>query len=193
MKTIFFIGAPGSGKGSRGETCERELGFKRIITGELVRALGFNLSNVEDSFVAALVKDAIQKTNGNIIFDGFPRSIPQAEELDKLGVKVDKIIYFNISQEEAVKRIANRRICPKCKATYSLTYSKARPKKEGICDLCGEKLIQRADDNENAIRKKFKTFEEKTFALLDFYKAKGVEIRIFNSEIDEDSKILEIV
>ena len=195
MKTIIFIGAPGAGKGSRIETCVNHAGYTQISSGDLLRKAGFDLSSgklIEDSIVVSLVKDAIEKAGENIILDGFPRNISQAKELEKQNVKVDKIIYIKIDQETAVVRAINRLICPKCQATYTKTAYKP-PKQEGICDLCGENLTQRADDNEETIRKRFNIFEEKTFPLLDFYKSKGIEIDIFDAEKDKDNKILEMI
>lgn len=196
MKTIIFIGAPGCGKGSRIETCVKH-GFTQISSGNLLREAGFDLSSgklIEDSIVVSLVKDAIAKAKGNIILDGFPRNLSQAAELKKQGVKVDKIIYINISQEEAVRRAVNRLICsnPNCQATYTKTAYKP-PKQEGICDLCGAKLTQRADDNEETVKKRFKIFEENTFPLVDFYKSKGIQIDVFNAENDDNDKILSMV
>lgn len=194
MKTIIFIGAPGSGKGSRIETCVKH-GYTHISSGNLLRQAGFDLSSgklIEDSIVVSLVKDAIEKTEGNIILDGFPRNVSQAEELEKQGVKVDKIIYIKISQKEAVKRAINRLICPKCQSVYTKTAYKP-PKKRGICDLCGEKLIQRTDDNKETVRKRFNLFEEFTFPLLDFYISREVGFDVFDAENDEDDKILSMI
>ena len=195
MKTIIFIGAPGAGKGSRIADCIKHADFTAISSGALLRQAGFDLSSgklVEDSIVVSLVKEAIEKTEGNIILDGFPRNISQAEELERQNVKVDKIIYIKISQEEAVSRAINRLICPKCQATYTKTDFKP-PKVEGICDLCGAELTQRADDNEETLKERFRVFQELTFPLLDFYKSKGIEVDVFDAEAGNNSKILEMI
>ena len=195
MKTIIFIGAPGAGKGSRIETCVKYGDYTQISSGNLLRKAGYDLSSgklIEDSVVISLVKDAIEKSEENIILDGFPRTISQAEELEKQNVKVDKIIYIKIDQEEAVKRAMNRLICPKCQEVYTKTAYKP-PKKEGICDLCGAGLIQRADDNEETIIKRFQIFKSLTFPILDFYKSRGIEVNIFNAETDEDDAILSLI
>jgi len=193
-KTIVFIGAPGAGKGSRIEECVK-IGYTPISSGNLLRKAGFDLSSgklIEDGIVVSLVKDAIEKTEGNIILDGFPRTISQAEELEKQCIAVDKIIFIDISCEEAVRRAVNRLICSKCQAVYTKTAYKP-PKKEGICDLCGESLTQRSDDNEETVRKRFSIFEELTFPILDFYKSKGIEIAVFDAETDADEKILSMI
>lgn len=194
MKTIIFIGAPGAGKGTLVEMCKKQ-GFTQISSGNLLRASGYDLSSADfitDSIVIPLVKDAIEKTDGNIILDGFPRQVSQAEELEKQGIKVDKIIYIKISQEEAVKRAINRLVCSKCQSVYTKTAYKP-PKIEGICDLCGEKIIQRADDNEETVKKRFEIFEELTFPLLDFYKSRGIPIEVFDAEKDSGIKILSMI
>lgn len=195
MKTIIFIGAPGSGKGSRIEECVKNADYIQISSGDILRKAGFDLSSgqlVEDSIVVSLVKDAMKKVKGNIILDGFPRNVSQAKELEKQGITVDKIIYIKISQEEAVERAVNRLICPNCYATYTKTAYKP-PKQEGICDLCGKNLTQRVDDNEETIKRRFKIFENCTFPLLDFYKSKGIEIDVLDTAVDSNSKILDMI
>ena len=135
----------------------------------------------------------MKKAKGNIILDGFPRNISQAKELEKQGVKVDKIIHIKISPEEAVKRALNRLTCPNCNATYSKTGYNP-PKKEGICDLCGEKLTQRSDDtNEGIIRERIKIYEEKTFPVIEFYKSKGIKIDVLDTAVDPNSKVLTMI
>ena len=195
MKTIIFVGAPSCGKGSRIKTCVEHGDYTQISSGNLLREAGIDVSSgklIEDSIVINLVKDAIERAQGNIILDGFPRNLSQAEELERQNVKVDKIIYIKISQEECVYRALNRLFCPKCQSTYTKN-SYCPPKVEGICDLCGETLTQRADDNSETVEKRFKLFEEFTLPILDFYKSKGVEIAIIDAESDDDSKILELI
>jgi len=196
MKTIIFIGAPGSGKGSRIKECVKNADYTQISSGDLLRNAGFDLSSgqfVKDSIVVSIVKDAMKKAKGNIILDGFPRNISQAKELEKQGVKVDKIIHIKISPEEAVKRALNRLTCPNCNATYSKTGYNP-PKKEGICDLCGEKLTQRSDDtNEGIIRERIKIYEEKTFPVIEFYKSKGIKIDVLDTAVDPNSKVLTMI
>ena len=195
MKIIIFVGAPGAGKGSRIETCVKYANYTQISSGNLLRQAGFDLSSgklIEDSIVVSLVRDAIEKAEGNIILDGFPRNVSQAEELERQNVRVDKIIYIKITQEEAVQRAVNRLICSKCQAVYTKTAYKP-PKKEGVCDLCGAELTQRTDDNEETARKRFKIFEELTFPLLDFYQSRGIQIDVFDAETDANDKILSMM
>lgn len=195
MKTIIFVGAPGAGKGTRIKTCVEHGDYTQISSGNLLREAGIDVSSgklIEDSIVIGLVKAAIEKAKGNIILDGFPRNLSQAEELERQNVKVDKIVFIKISQEECVSRALNRLICPKCQATYTKT-DYHPPKVEGVCDLCGEKLTQRADDNEETVKKRFKVFEELTLPILEFYKSRGIEIGVFDAEADDESKILELI
>lgn len=194
MKTIIFVGAPGAGKGSRIKECLC-YGYTHISSGDLLRNAGYDLSSgklIEDSVVVSLVKEAIQTSGESIILDGFPRNVSQAKELERQGVEVDKIIYIKISQEEATRRALNRLICPKCQATYTKTSYKP-PKKEGVCDLCGTKLITRADDNEETLKKRFEVFEKVTLPILDFYRSKGVEIAVFDAETDKDDRIIDLL
>ena len=190
-KTIIFIGAPGAGKGSRIDICV-EKGYTPISMSKLIHAAGIDTSHgklIEDSVVIPLLTNAIAKTDGNIILDGFPRTVSQAEVLEREKVKVDKIIYIKISEEEAVKRALNRLICPSCKEVYSKTSYKP-PKVPGICDECGAKLIQRADDNEESLRKRIELFKRETYPILDFYKKRGYEISEFDAETNADEDIL---
>lgn len=191
MKTVIFIGAPGAGKGSRIEECVK-LGYTPISSGNLLRKAGVDLSSgklIEDSVVVSLVKDAIEKAEGNIILDGFPRNISQAEELERQNVVIDKIIYIEISCEEAVKRATNRLTCSNCMSVYTKTAYKP-PKKEGICDLCGSQLIQRADDTKEVFEVRFKVFMENTYPILEYYKRKGIPVIVFDAEKNADEDIL---
>lgn len=195
MKTIVFIGAPGAGKGSRIETCVKQREFIHISSGDLLRKAGYDLSSgklIEDSVVIPLVKDAIQKAEGDIILDGFPRNVSQAKKLEEAGVKVDKVIFINISQEEAIRRAVNRLICPKCQAVYTKTDYKP-PKQEGICDLCGTALTQRTDDNEATIAKRFDVFANDTYPAVLHYHKKRIKVEVFNAEKDPDEAILNLV
>lgn len=190
-KIILIIGAPGSGKGSRIDTCVKE-GYTPISTSTLIHAAGIDTSHgklIDDSVVIPLVTNAIVETAGDIILDGFPRNVSQAEALERENVKVDKIIYIKISEDEAVKRALNRLICSSCKETYSKTAYKP-PKVDGVCDKCGAKLMQRADDNEQSLRKRFEVFKKETYPILDFYKARGYEISEFDAETNADEDIL---
>lgn len=195
MKTIVFIGAPGAGKGSRIETCVKQRGFTHISSGDLLRKAGYDLSSgklIDDGVVIPLVKEAIQKAKGDIILDGFPRNVAQAKKLEAAGVKVDKVVFINISREEAVRRAVNRLICPKCQAVYTKTDYKP-PKQEGICDLCGSALTQRTDDNEATIAKRFDVFVNATYPVVMHYHNNGIEIGVFNADKDPDEEILNLV
>jgi len=129
------------------------------------------------------------------ILDGFPRTIKQAEALDEF-TKIDFFIYVNVPERLAVKRIISRLTCKDCKKSYNLINLK--PKKEGVCDVCGGAIIQRGDDNPESVKKRFREFEEKTKPVLEYYKKKGMFNSTFCDKIETTpeenvEKILKII
>ena len=194
-KKIILLGAPGSGKGTLSQDLLK-YNYVQISTGDLFRkklqedtreakeiqAIINRGELIPDSITNNLAKQEILKNikaNKNIILDGYPRTIEQAEELDKIlekrGKKVDLVINLVTPKEEIIDRMLTRRVCTNqdCKATYNTKLHP--PKVEGICDLCGSPLKQRADDSDpEAIRKRLEIYEEKTSPLVDYYKNKGV-------------------
>ncbi|NIO44588.1 MAG: adenylate kinase [Candidatus Aenigmarchaeota archaeon] len=138
---------------------------------------------VPDDITIDLIISRLKETDceKGFVLEGFPRSIKQAEALDEF-TKIDFFIYVNIPEWLAVKRITSRRVCKNCKRVYSLI--NVKPKIEGICDVCGGELIQRADDNPESIKKRFREFEEKTKPVLEHYKNKGM----FNSILCDKMK-----
>ena len=192
---LIMLGAQGTGKGTVAGILAKETGWPQISTGDIFRA---NISNntelgkkaneyiskgqlVPDDVTIKIVEDRLNEPDvqEGIILDGFPRTVKQAETLDKIlaekGKKVDKVINLTTPEEEIIERIVNRRVCsnPECKATYNITMHPS--KVEGICDICGSKLVQRGDDSdENAIKQRLAIYDEKTSPLIDFYTKKGV-------------------
>jgi adenylate kinase len=133
---------------------------------------------VPDSVVIGLVQDKLadpRYTKG-FILDGFPRTVPQAEALstvlDAQGIRLDRVINFRVSREDVVRRLSGRRSCPKCQATYHVEW--APPKRGNLCDRCGEALIQRSDDQREAIETRLKVYEEQTAPLISFYEKKNL-------------------
>jgi adenylate kinase len=194
QKVFLFVGIQGSGKGTQAKLVSEEKGFCHISTGDLFRSLSGKLKEKVDSYinqgnlvpddlVLEMVKERISKPDcqKGIILDGFPRNIYQSSELDKI-LKVTKVIEIKISDEEALKRLSGRRVCSVCKGGYNI-YTAPKPKKENICDKCGGKLIQREDDNIEAIKKRIVTYHKDTKPILDYYKDKLVSI---NGERDID-------
>ncbi len=203
MKKVFiFLGPPGSGKGTQTARLAKELNFPHIDTGSLLRE---NVKNqtpygieakkymdngklVPSQIVQDIIFDRLKKddTKNGYILDGYPRSLEQAYILEKIHEDLKKYwndegaqitaVYFDVPTEILVERLVNRRSCPKCGEIYNLL--KKSPKTEGVCDICGEGLIQRADDNEETAKKRFATYETETAPLLDYFKEKGILVTI---------------
>lgn len=122
---------------------------------------------VPDEVTIPMMKKYVKE---GILLDGYPRTLPQAESLD--DAEIDLVIYLEVSEELIVERLSNRRVCEKCGTTFNLKFMK--PKKEGVCDNCSRKLIQRDDDKPEVIRKRFQVFHKQTEPLLSYYEEKGI-------------------
>ena len=188
---LILLGAPGSGKGTQSEILIREFGMKHISMGDLLREevkknsdLGNKIKNildagklVPDDIVVKIIDQRLSEANleQGLILDGFPRTIRQAEVVDEVlrrrNSKVDKAVYFDVSEETVTKRLSGRRICGKCGAIYHI--KNIPPKVEGICDKCYEKLEIRSDDTEEVVKKRYKIYLENTKPLMDYYEGKG--------------------
>ncbi len=190
---IIMLGAPGTGKGTIAGILKERLGIPQVSTGDIFRKhiqeqteLGKLAESyiskgelVPDDVTIGLVENRLEDDDvqAGIILDGFPRTVKQAEELDKLldkkGKKVDLVINLTTPEEEIIERIVNRRICSNqdCKTVYNLVLNP--PKQEGICDKCGSKLIQRKDDNEETVKARFNSYIEQTSPLVEYYEKKG--------------------
>lgn len=184
---IIMLGAPGAGKGTQAKKIAAKYDIPHISTGDIFRANiknGTELGNkaktymdqgllVPDELVVDLVVDRVQQDDckNGYVLDGFPRTIPQAEALDKalaaLGDKVDYAIDVNVPDENIVNRMGGRRACVGCGATYHLVY--APTKTEGICDVCGKELILRDDDKPETVQKRLNVYHEQTQPLIDYY------------------------
>ena len=189
---IIMLGAPGAGKGTQAKKIAAKYDIPHISTGDIFRANiknGTELGNkaktymdqgllVPDELVVDLVVDRVQRDDckNGYVLDGFPRTIPQAEALDKalaaLGDKVDYAIDVNVPDENIVNRMGGRRACVGCGATYHLVY--APTKTEGICDVCGKELILRDDDKPETVTKRLSVYHEQTRPLISFYADKHV-------------------
>ena len=189
---IIRLGAPGAGKGTQAKKIAAKYDIPHISTGDIFRANiknGTELGNkaktymdqgllVPDELVVDLVVDRVQQDDckNGYVLDGFPRTIPQAEALDKalaaLGDKVDYAIDVNVPDENIVNRMGGRRACVGCGATYHLVY--APTKTEGICDVCGKELILRDDDKPETVQKRLNVYHEQTQPLIDYYTNAGI-------------------
>lgn len=191
---IITLGAPGTGKGTVAGLLQEKLGIKQVSTGDIFRKNikeGTELGKLAEKYIAKgnlvpdevtvkVVEDRLNEPDvqNGIILDGFPRTVKQAEELDKIlatkGKKVDRVINLTTPDEEIIERIVNRRICSnqECKAVYNLILNP--PKKDGICDKCGSELITRKDDTEETVKARLKTYFEQTSPLVEYYQKQGV-------------------
>ncbi len=183
MNLVFF-GPPGAGKGTQAAKLSRSLGIPTISTGNIIRQAmkegtpvgkiaekyinGGNL--LPDDIVTALVAERLQHDDCQCgyILDGFPRTLVQAEIIDKTGIQVDVVIDIEVADEAIVKRMSGRRVCGKCGTTFHTTFN--RPKVEGICDVCGEALSLREDDAPDVVLKRLAVYHEQTEPLKAYYK-----------------------
>jgi adenylate kinase len=189
---IILLGAPGAGKGTQAGILVREYSLVHISTGDMLRAAikegtetGLEAKQymdkgelVPDKVVTQLVIDRMEKpdASGGIILDGFPRTTPQAGSLDSAledkDQSIDVVLYLRVSEDVVIQRLTGRRICPQCGGNYHVT--NMPPKKEGICDNCGESLIQREDDTLETVRNRLKVYQQSTRDLIEYYREKGL-------------------
>jgi len=201
-----MLGAPGTGKGTMAGILTEKFGIPQIATGDIFRknieektelgklVEGYLASGglVPDEVTIKLIEDRLAKTDAQngAILDGFPRTVAQAEALEELlkekGQKVDITVNITASEEEILKRIVNRRICPKCKSIYNVLLNP--PKVEGKCDKCGTELITRKDDNAETVKSRIKTYIDQTSPLVDYYKNKGILYHVDATNSIEDLK-----
>ena len=197
---IVLLGAPGAGKGTLAGALKDQLGVHHISTGDLIRAeikagsaIGLEIKRfvesgglVPDEVVTRMIEGKVKATSADkkgYMFDGFPRTSAQANDLDKVlaqsGLAIDFALYMEASLDVVLMRLTGRRVCRKCGALYHLT--NMRPKKEGVCDVCAGELYQRADDNEETIKKRMTVYNEQTKPIIDFYKAQG-KLKTINAD-----------
>ncbi len=201
---LILLGPPGSGKGTQAKLIVEKYGIPQISTGDMLReavAKGTELGKeakkymdagqlVPDEVVIGIVKERLQQPDceKGFILDGFPRTIAQAEALDKIleemGKKIDAVINIQVPEEEVVKRIVYRRTCKNCGAVYHLIYNP--PKEDNKCDKCGGELYQRDDDKEETVRKRYKVYKEQTEPLVEYYAKKGILYNIDGTKSIEE-------
>ena len=185
---LILLGAPGAGKGTQAEVICDKLGVPTISTGNIIREalskgteMGIKAKSfidagqlVPDEVVIGIIKERLAKDDckNGFILDGFPRTIPQAEALDAMGVVIDKVIDIEVPDDKIVQRLSGRRVCADCGASYHLGYKK--PEKEGICNVCGGKLVQRKDDHPDTVLDRLKVYHEQTEPLKDYYSKAGL-------------------
>lgn len=182
---LILLGAPGAGKGTQAQYICEKFDIPQISTGDMLRAavkagteMGLKAKEimnagglVSDDIIIGLVKDRINEPDcaKGFLFDGFPRTIPQADAMKEAGVKLDYVVEIAVEDEDIVERMAGRRVHPASGRTYHLVYNP--PKAEGKDDVTGEDLIQREDDNEDTVRHRLTVYHEQTEPLVEYYKA----------------------
>ncbi len=184
---IILLGAPGAGKGTQAEKICQKLDIPAISTGNIIREalrsgteMGLKAKSymdegklVPDEVVIGIIKDrlACDDCANGFILDGFPRTIPQAEALDKMGVVIDRVIDIEVPDEKIAARMSGRRVCADCGASYHLEHKK--PKADGVCDTCAGTLIQRKDDHPDTVLSRLDVYHKETEPLKDYYKAQN--------------------
>ena len=184
---LILMGAPGAGKGTQAVKISEKYQIPAIATGDILRAeckAGTALGNeaqtylergqlVPDSVVIGIIKKYMVKNNceNGFILDGFPRSIPQAEALETMGIHIDAVLVIEVPDQKIIERMSGRRVCS-CGSSYHVVYNP--PIKEGVCDRCGEALYIRADDAAETVKKRLETFHRETEPLKAFYTERGL-------------------
>ncbi|MCI8501677.1 MAG: adenylate kinase [Oscillospiraceae bacterium] len=184
---LIFLGAPGAGKGTQAEVVSEHLGIPTISTGNIIREALKNGTEtglkaksyvdagqlVPDEVVIAIIKERLvqQDCAGGFILDGFPRTVPQAEALDQMGIRIDRVIDIEVADETIMARLSGRRVCEGCGASYHLEYKPS--KAEGVCDKCGGKTVQRKDDHPDTVKDRLRVYHEQTEPLKEYYRKTG--------------------
>lgn len=189
---VIFLGPPGAGKGTQAQALASEWGVPHVATGDMLREavaaktpLGLEAKRhmdsgglVPDEVVIGLVGERLAQPDAKagVVLDGFPRTVAQAEALDALfartGLSLDRVVYFNVSREELLRRLTGRRVCRGCGRTYHLV--SAPPKVADKCDVCGGELYQRVDDREDTVATRLDVYQKQTSPLLEYYRGRSL-------------------
>ena len=200
---LILLGAPGAGKGTVAKMLTEIDGSVQISTGDILRAAvkeGTDLGKqaeaymkagdlVPDELIMGIMEQRLQEPDcaSGFLLDGFPRTIPQAEQLktlmDKLGIQLDAAVNLEVPREVILDRLTTRRTCTSCGAIYNV--KSAPPKVEGVCDKCGGTVVQRDDETEEAISNRLDVYNEKTAPLVDFYRNEGLLLDVNATSSDE--------
>jgi len=188
----IFLGMPGAGKGTQAKIISNKYKIPHISSGDILREAVANKTElglmakkymdegtlVPDDLVVSLIKERLERPDcdNGFILDGFPRNLEQAkileEMLSEINKNIDDVFFFSLKEDVVIKRLTGRRVCSKCGAVYNIIYNP--PKVEGICDLCGGKLIIRDDDKEDVVRNRLKIYQRETAPLISYYLSKGL-------------------
>ncbi|MBI5776090.1 MAG: adenylate kinase [Nitrospirae bacterium] len=202
---LIFLGAPGVGKGTQADLIAAKFGRPKISTGDILREAVRNKTPmgvqakacmdqgqlVPDAVVIGIVKDKLAEPAcaKGFLLDGFPRTVPQAEELDAMlkarGLQLDRVINVSVPREDVVRRLTGRRSCPKCQAVFHVEF--APPTRAGFCDRCGGELMQRSDDKQETVENRLAVYEAQTAPLIAYYRQRGLL-----SDIDGAGKVEQV-
>lgn len=208
---LILFGPPGAGKGTQGALLTERLGLWRISTGDLLREavrqgtpLGARAQSfmeagdlVPDEVILGLVREAVasERAQAGVIFDGFPRNLAQARELDMLLAELqrplDAVLLLDVPDEVLVQRISGRWSCPQCGAVYNTFFEP--PRTAGVCDACGAQLVHRADDEEATVRRRLEVYRQETEPVVAHYQESGVPVQRVNGEQSVDAVQAELV
>ncbi len=193
---LILLGAPGAGKGTQAEVISETLGIPQISTGNMLREAVKNGTEyglkakavmeagglVSDDIVIGILKDRIAQPDAQngFILDGFPRTVPQAEALDAMNIRIDKVIEISVPDETIKERVSGRRVCEGCGASYHVQFKPS--KVEGKCDKCGANTIIRKDDQPETVLERLAVYHEKTAPLKDFYEKQGKLVTVIGQE-----------
>lgn len=202
---IIMLGAPGAGKGTQAAVLCEHFGIPTISTGNMIREalkngteMGLKAKSfmdegklVPDEVVIGIVKERLtgDDCKKGFILDGFPRTIPQAEALDNMGVDIQYVINIDVSDEKIINRMSGRRVCEDCGRPYHTETLK--PKKDGVCDDCGGTLVQRKDDHPDTVLARLDVYHKETEPLVDYYKNQGKLINVAGQDsVDETTDLI---
>ena len=201
---IIFLGAPGAGKGTQAEIVSKTFGIPTISTGNIIRAAIKNGTEmgekakafteqgklVPDEVVIGIIRERLAQPDcaNGFILDGFPRTSPQAEALDSMGIAIDRVIDIDVPDDAIVARMSGRRVCKNCGASYHIEYKK--PEKDGVCNDCGGELVTRADDEPQTVLERLRVYHKETEPLKDYYAKTGKLRTVQGQEKVEDTTAL---
>lgn len=193
---LILLGAPGAGKGTQGALLAEKHGLQRIVTGDILRAavrnrtpLGLEARRfmdagelVPDDLILGMLREVLGDAAAGFIMDGFPRTIDQArnlgETLEDMGLDLDAVLVLEAPDDVLVRRISGRRSCPECGAIYNIYLEP--PSEPDVCDRCGGRLVQRADDSEETVLNRLRVYRRQTRPLIEYYRAAGVSVEILD-------------
>ena len=200
---IIFLGAPGAGKGTQADRLSARLGIPTISTGAIIRSavkdgtkMGLEAKKfieagalVPDEIVIGIVKERLSQSDCDkgYILDGFPRSVPQAQALDEMGISLDRVISLEVSDDDIIARMSGRRVCSGCGKTFHIVHLPSA--KGDVCDACDTKLTIRADDAPEVVRSRLEVYHSTTEPLKDYYREKGMLCTVTgDGSVDEITK-----